>query len=192
MIAHNARARTGWFPLLEGGGAEGSFTPAMPSNLLHYIKESRIDASPATVFTFHESPDALRSLIPPWETMKIVESAGSLKPGSRVVMRGSSGLIPVRWVAIHTEYEPPHLFADRQESGPFAWWYHRHRFLDDGKGGTILRDEVEYLPPLGALGRWIGGALIRQKLDKMFTYRHDITKSLIESGRAGNVSAPPG
>lgn len=147
-----------------------------------YVKLTPIDASPDVVFRFHESPDVLPHLIPPWENMKMVESAGSLRPGSRVVLRGSLGVIPIQWIAIHTEYDPPHLFADRQESGPFAYWYHRHRFLDDGQGGTLLRDEVEYAVPLGVIGRWLGGWLVRRKLEAMFAYRHEKTKSLIESG----------
>ena len=150
---------------------------------MQYIKESRIAAPPEVVFQFHESAGALTHLIPPWEKMSVVESAGSLKPGSKVILAGRVlGLIPVRWVAVHTEYDPPTMFADRQESGPFAYWYHRHRFLDDGQGGTILRDEVEFHPPCGFLGRWLGGWLIRRKLERMFTYRHDTTRRLIESG----------
>lgn len=147
-----------------------------------YVKQTPINASPGAVFRFHESPDALPHLIPPWENMKLVESAGSLRPGSRVVLRGSLGIIPIQWIAIHTEYDPPHLFADRQESGPFAYWYHRHRFLDDGQGGTLLRDEVEYAVPLGVLGWWLGGWFVRRKLEAMFAYRHQKTRSLIESG----------
>jgi ligand-binding SRPBCC domain-containing protein len=150
---------------------------------LTYVKETRIAAPPAAVFAFHESPDALTRLIPPWEAMIVVESAGSLRPGSRVVLRGRLlGLLPVNWVAVHTEYDPPHLFADRQESGPFAHWHHRHRILDDGSGGTILRDEVEYRPPLGQIGRTLGGRLIRSKLERMFTYRHDVTRRTLEAG----------
>jgi ligand-binding SRPBCC domain-containing protein len=115
--------------------------------------------------------------------MKVAESAGSLLPGSRVVLRGRVGIIPVQWIAMHTEYEPPQLFADRQESGPFAYWYHRHHMLDDVTGGTILRDEVEYVVPLGALGLLCGGWLVRRKLAAMFDYRHDKTRQLIESGK---------
>jgi hypothetical protein len=74
------------------------------------------------------------------------------------------------------------LFADRQESGPFAYWYHRHHFLDNGSGGTLLRDEIEYVLPLGAFGQAFGGWLVRRKLDEMFVYRHEKTRSLIESG----------
>ncbi|REK15578.1 MAG: cyclase [Planctomycetota bacterium] len=146
-----------------------------------YVKEIRIDASPEVVFRFHESPEALRSLIPPWEKMEVAESSGSLQPGSKVVLRGRVAVFPVRWVAVHTEYDPPHLFADRQESGPFAFWYHRHRFIDDGRGGTILRDEVEYQAPLGWIGALLGGWLIRRKLERMFAFRHQTTQRLIES-----------
>lgn len=147
-----------------------------------FVKESRIAAPPAAVFAFHESPEALEQLIPPWENMRVAESDGSLEPGSRVILRGWVGPLPVKWVAVHTEYEPPHLFADRQESGPFAKWYHRHRILDDGEGGTLLRDEVEYEPPLGAVGRWLGGWFVRRKLQRMFDYRHETTRRLIEGG----------
>ena len=150
---------------------------------MRFVKVSSIKAPTEVVFAFHESPDALQHLIPPWEKMGVVESSGSLKIGSRVVLGGRIlGLIPIRWVAVHTEYAPPHLFADRQESGPFAYWYHRHRFLDDGHGGTVLRDEVEYAVPLGVIGQWLGGWLVRRKLEAMFAYRHEKTQRLIESG----------
>ncbi len=151
---------------------------------MHFVKQSSIAAPPEVAFRFHESRGALRHLIPPWENMEVVESSGSLQPGSKVVLQGRVlGLLPVRWVAIHTEYMPPHLFADRQESGPFAYWNHRHHFLDDGCGGTILKDEVECRPPLGTVGQWLGGWLIRRKLERMFAYRHETTRQLIESGR---------
>lgn len=174
-----------WIPfvmILRDAAKHPPKTPSASSVLLQkYVKESRIAAPPAVVFRFHESPTALEQLIPPWENMKPVEYPGSLLPGSRVVLRGRLGIIPVEWVAMHTEYDPPHLFADRQESGPFAYWYHRHRFLDDGQGGTLLRDDVEYAVPLGMLGLWFGGWLVRRKLEAMFNYRHVTTRALIEA-----------
>ena len=149
-----------------------------------FVKETRIAASPEVVFGFHESPQALTSLIPPWERMRVAESSGSLHPGSRVVLKGRiAGMIPVRWVAVHTAYVPPHLFADRQESGPFAIWEHRHEFLDDGRGGTILRDEVDYALPHGALGQWVAGGFVKRQIERMFAFRHDTTKRIVESGR---------
>lgn len=147
---------------------------------MFFVHESRIEAPPEAVFAFHETPDALTALVPPWERMHVVETAGSLRVGSRVVLRGRVGFVlPVRWVAVHTEYDPPHLFADQQETGPFAYWYHRHRMLPDGSG-TLLRDEVEYRLPLGWLGRICGGWFVRRKLHRMFAYRHEVTKRAME------------
>lgn len=46
----------------------------------------------------------------------------------------------------------------------------------------MLRDEVDYSVPLGVVGRWLGGWLVRRKLEAMFGYRHETTRRLIESG----------
>jgi ligand-binding SRPBCC domain-containing protein len=148
---------------------------------MKFVKESRIAAPPADVFAFHESPGALERLTPPGQKVAVVEGGGSIRPGSRVVLQTRLGPFPLRWIALHTEYDPPHLFADRQESGPFARWYHRHRFLDDGQGGTILRDEVDFDPPLGSLGRLLLGPFLVRKLRTLFDYRHQTTKTIVES-----------
>ena len=149
---------------------------------MKYVKQSRIAAPPEAVFAFHESPGALQKLIPPDDRVRVIEQDDSIRPGARVVLEARIGPLPTRWVAEHTEYDPPHRFADRQVSGPFAHWYHVHRFLDDGRGGTILRDEVDYEPPMGFFGRLFGDALIRQKLDQMFDHRHETTRRIVESG----------
>lgn len=147
---------------------------------LKYVRQISLRATPEAVFQFHERPDALPMLIPPWENTHPVESSGSLLPGSRVVLAGRVGMIPVRWVAVHTEYEPPYLFADYQESGPFVVWYHRHRIIPDEHGGSILSDEVEYALPLGPIGRWLGQRFVKRKLDAMFAYRHEVTRKHVE------------
>ena len=149
---------------------------------MRFVMESVIAATPERVFAFHEAAGALKSLIPPWEKVCVESGGGSLLPGSRVILKTYLGPIPLRWIAEHTSYDPPHMFADRQVSGPFAKWEHTHRFLDDGQGGTILRDEVDYEVPLGAIGRVIGGGFVRRKLQKMFAYRHQKTREAVEVG----------
>ena len=149
---------------------------------MRFVKESRIAATPEQVFAFHESPGALERLTPPWESVEVVEGGQSIRPGSRVVLRTKIGPFPLRWVAEHTEYEAGRMFADTQRSGPFARWYHRHWFLEDGAGGTILRDEVDYEAPFGMLGRWLSGGFLEKKISALFRYRHEVTKRAIESG----------
>jgi len=150
----------------------------------YFHKESRISAPPAVVFAFHERPDALQLLTPPWEKVRIIEPPRSLKPGSRAIFRVKLGLFSVECVAEHVEYEPGVLFSDRQVVGPFGHWYHRHRFLDDGAGGTIYRDEVEYLPPLGPIGAILAGPILESKLRRLFDFRHEVVQRACEDGRA--------
>ena len=109
--------------------------------MLWFVKQSRIAAPPEQVFAFHARRGALEQLAPPWQRLELVEGGDSLEPGSRVVLKTRIGPFPVRWVAEHTELEVGRLFADTQLSGPFARWYHRHWFLDDGAGGKALGGE---------------------------------------------------
>jgi len=147
-----------------------------------FVKESPIHASPERLFAFHASPGALERLTPPWEKVKLIEGGESIRVGARVILETKLGPVPLRWVAEHVEYDPPHAFADVQVSGPFQRWHHRHEFLPNGPSGSTLRDVVDYEVPLGPLGRLCGGWFVRRKLAKMFDYRHEVTRRIVEAG----------
>src|SRR5215216_551619 len=88
--------------------------------LMKFLKESLIRAPPERVFGFHELPDALARLTPPWERTRVVSAAPDLRVGSRAVLETRLfGLVPLRWVAEHTAYDPPRMFEDVQLQGPF-------------------------------------------------------------------------
>lgn len=147
---------------------------------MKFVKESIIKAAPERVFAFHELPDAIERLIPPWENARIVEKADISRVGSRAVIEQKIfGLVPSRWVAEHTRYEPPRLFEDVQISGPFAAWRHRH-IVAPHEAGAVLRDEIEYEPPMGFFGRAAAPFLVTPKLEKMFAYRHEVTRRWCE------------
>jgi ligand-binding SRPBCC domain-containing protein len=148
---------------------------------MRFIKESIIRAAPEKVFAFHALPDALERLIPPWEKVKIIQKADISKIGSRAIIEQKIfGIISVRWVAEHTRYAPPGEFEDVQVAGPFKSWRHRH-IIESDKKGAILRDEIEFEPPLKSLGRLAAPFLILPRLEKMFEYRHQVTKKWCES-----------
>lgn len=147
-----------------------------------FVKETRIAASPEAVFQFHERPDALPLLIPPWEKVTVEVPPTSLATGTQVILVNRMGPLKLRWVAEHTAYDPPRMFMDVQKSGPFHKWEHKHLVLPDGANGAILRDEVTYELPMGILGRIFGGWFARSKIEKMFDYRHSVTKRVCESG----------
>lgn len=145
-----------------------------------FTKESFIRASAERVFAFHELPDALGRLTPPWEKARVVESAPSLRPGARAVVETRVfGLLPVRWVAEHTLYDPPRRFEDVQLRGPFRRWRHTH-IVEPRGDGAVLRDVIDYEPPLGALGALLAPALVEPRLRRLFDYRHRVTREWCE------------
>ncbi len=168
------------FTLILWGAFLNRGLPSSPP-LTRFVKETRVAATPEAVFAFHQNPDALARLTPPWEPLKVTAGGGSLDAGTRVTLSGRVLGLPLVWVAEHTECRPPTLFADRQVSGPFDHWHHRHEFVPDGTG-TLLRDDVEYAPPFGWVGRVLLGGFVRAKLEKMFAYRHDQTRKAVEAG----------
>jgi ligand-binding SRPBCC domain-containing protein len=146
-----------------------------------FEKRSRIAAPPEQVFAFHERPDALERLTPPWEHARVIEKTGGIKVGARVVLETAIGPIHARWVAEHTMYEAGRMFQDRQVSGPFAKWVHTHTFEPDGDGGSWLLDHIDYELPMGFVGRLFGGAFVRRKLERMFEFRHRVTREACEA-----------
>jgi len=154
---------------------------------MRFAKESLIRATPERVFAFHELPDALERLTPPWERVRVIEPARNLHVGSTAIVETRTlGLFPVRWVARHTAYDPPRIFEDVQVSGPFRRWRHRH-IVEPHPEGAILRDEIEYEPPFGFAGRLAAPFLIVPRLRRLFDYRHAITREWCE-GRASEES----
>jgi hypothetical protein len=146
-----------------------------------FEKRTRIAASPEVVFAFHERPDALSRLLPPWEEARIIERTGGLEVGARSVLEARIGPIKQRMVAVHTAYEKGRMFQDEMREGPFARWVHTHLMEPDGAGGTWLIDRIEYELPLGFLGRLGGGWFARRKIERMFEFRHEVTKKACES-----------
>ncbi len=147
---------------------------------MQFVKESIIRAAPERVFAFHELPDAFERLIPPWENAVIVQKADISKIGSQAIIEQKIfGIFPSRWVAEHTAFDPPRMFEDVQVSGPFKSWRHRH-IVTPHPEGAILRDEIEYEPPFSIVGAIAAPFAIVPKLEKMFEYRHDVTRKYCE------------
>lgn len=138
---------------------------------------SRMPVPAEQLFAWHARPGAFERLTPPWEHVQVLRRVGSeLEEGMRVELRMRMGPLPVRWVAEHTRLIPGSLFQDTQLSGPFARWVHTHRMWPEPPDSSVLEDEVEYALPLGSLGRLAGGRMVLHKLERMFSWRHSITR----------------
>jgi ligand-binding SRPBCC domain-containing protein len=147
----------------------------------HFVREIRIHASAATVFAFHEAPDAFARLQPPWQRSEVVVPPTSLAVGTRVVVRVKVGPVWQTIEAEHVEYEPGRMFADTMVKGPFRHWLHRHIVTPVSDTECTLTDDVSYALPFGPLGALFGGWFARRELDRLFDYRHEVTRKACES-----------
>jgi ligand-binding SRPBCC domain-containing protein len=144
------------------------------------VKESVIKASADRVFAFHEAPDAFQRLQPPWQKTEIVQPPASLEVGTRVILRAKLGPFWQTIVAEHVAYEPGRMFADRMIQGPFPKWLHKHVVTPKSKGECLLTDDIEYELPLGILGRIFGGWFARRNFERLFAFRHEVTRVACE------------
>lgn len=146
-----------------------------------FTRSVRIERPATEVFAWHERPGAFERLAPPWRELQVIARDGGIRDGATVSLRTKIGPAWVRWDVEHRDYIEGVQFRDVQRRGPFAHWEHWHRVEPVGDGrACVLTDEITYRLPFGRLGRWGGGAFVRAELERLFDYRHAITKADVE------------
>jgi uncharacterized protein (TIGR01777 family) len=129
------------------------------------VFSSVVDAPRDQVFSWHGRPGAFVRLSPPWQPMRLITEADSLRDG-RAELALPGGL---RWIAAHQAdaFDPPRRFVDEVGSDGLASlpaavamrWRHTHDFEDLGDDKTRVTDRVDTPVP---------AAVLRP----MFAYRH--------------------
>ncbi len=133
--------------------------------------EQWVPRPPSEVFAFFCEPRNLEQLTPDFLRFRVLgSSTATLQAGTRIDYRLSLHGIPVRWQSRIDVWEPPHRFVDVQTRGPYATWRHTHTFVPH-HGGTVMRDEIRYEVPLGAVGDFIAGARVARDVQEIFAFR---------------------
>ena len=175
-----------YFPTLETALEKDPITVQPDESDRRFIKEVVINASPERVFEFHEQPDVLRRLTPPWINARVVKGANISELGSKTILElRFLGVLKINWEAQHISYRPKQAFTDIQIKGPFRRWHHRHTVLQD-QGMTRLIDEIDYQLPFGWFGR-LATPLIERRLNRLFEYRHEVTRTACEQNEPGDL-----
>ena len=137
----------------------------------HIDVEQWLPLPPDAVFPFYADARNLERITPPFLRFRVLHSADpALRDGTLIDYRLRLHGVPVRWRSRIESWQPPHAFVDRQLRGPYALWHHRHSFAPYA-GGTLVRDQVRYRLPFGALGELIAGRLVTRDLERIFAYR---------------------
>lgn len=151
--------------------------------MLQFSYSSLIDAPVETVWQFHERPDILQQLTPPWQPVEVVRREGGLDVGAITEFKIYLGPLPVTWLARHTECDRLRLFVDVQADGPMQQWTHRHQFAEEN-GKTRLTDAISYEMPLAPLSEAVAGWFVEERLRDMFRYRHEVTQRFCSASGA--------
>lgn len=135
-----------------------------------------INATKEELFSYHEKDSALKRLIPPFESAKLIHKQPGLEKGTTAHLQMQIGPFKKSWVSRHIECTPPDGFVDEQVSGPFKFFRHVHRFVPKENGKTEMIDELEFELPGGFLGKCLFSKFVKRKLTRMFDYRHRVVQ----------------
>lgn len=124
-----------------------------------------------------------------------VHTTSMARSGERAVAGVTAGRLglddTVTWQAAHfgvrwrmtsriSAFDPPRHFVDEQVRGPFKRWFHAHHFEPDGRGGTVMRDAIEFAAPLGPLGTVAELAVLNRYLPRLIATRNAHVKAVAE------------
>jgi ligand-binding SRPBCC domain-containing protein len=163
---------------------------------LHLQFEQWVPQPLESVFLFFANPNNLPRIMPP-KTATRIDNLHLIPPNGRETDPNLAGVgseiitsfkvlpfLPVRstWVALITEFEWNHHFADIQKLGPFHSFHHRHQMRPEvrrGVSGTIVQDVVELEVGFGWLEWLVERLFIRHQMAAMFRYRQQALKQLL-------------
>lgn len=152
--------------------AYNSFThDIMP--IYTFEQTQKIPATLQQVWEFISSPQNLKHITPEYMGFDIItrDLPAKMYPGMIITYKVS----PLRgvkttWVTEITHMKEGEYFVDEQRVGPYKMWHHQHR-IEPIEGGVLMKDIVNYRPPLGLLGAIANRLIIRKKLEEIFLFR---------------------
>lgn len=148
---------------------------------VHVLERSQVLPIPIEqAWSFFSTPRNLALITPPELGLTIREPFDDQAAHDgqliRYTVRPLLG-IPLPWLTRIERVNPPTHFADTQLRGPYARWYHEHRF-EPVEGGTRMHDRVEYALPLGPVGALMHRLVVRGRLERIFDFRRQVLEGL--------------
>lgn len=133
------------------------------------------------VFNFFGQAENLNKLTPPHLNFQILTPM-PIKMGKGTLIDYKLKLfgVPFYWRTEITVWEPPFRFVDIQVKGPYKKWVHEHIFREEKEGKVLMEDIVTYKSPGGLLEPIIHKVFVERNLNKIFKYREDSCKSLLD------------
>jgi len=128
-----------------------------------------------TLWNFISQPENLSKITPPQMDFRITFRSsleyGKMYSGQIIAYKVKPlPFFNASWVTEIIQVQEKKFFIDEQRFGPYRFWHHQH-MIKEVPGGVEMTDIVSYKLPLGFIGRWFGGRLVRRQLKNIFDYR---------------------
>jgi ligand-binding SRPBCC domain-containing protein len=151
--------------------------------MAHLEIETDISATPAECFELSLSVDAhAASMASSGERAVGGVTKGRMSLGDSVTWRARHFGIWFRMTSVITAYEYPTRFVDEQARGPFARWWHEHRFEAQPDHRTRMIDIIDFRSPGGPLGRVVDRWVLSHYMAKLIRQRNDWLRASLEPG----------
>lgn len=133
--------------------------------------EQFLPVSPEVLFSFFSVPENLAKITPAQMGFKVLSASDHrICEGTVLRYKFHPFGLSLHWTALISEWKPFDFFTDEQVKGPFKTYRHTHRLIPV-QGGTLVRDELRYTLPLGSLGVWTAGWIVRRQMQQTFDFR---------------------
>ncbi|MFA1819785.1 hypothetical protein ACDX78_06250 [Virgibacillus oceani] len=142
----------------------------MKMYILNSIQQLPISKEEA--WTFFSDPSQLENITPDDMSMKLIHELPDCMYEGMIIRHQIEPfpLFHMKWVTEVTHIQEGEYFIDEQRFGPFRFWHHQHRLIEN-KDGVELRDTVHYVMPFSILGRFVHRFFIRKRIENIFSYR---------------------
>jgi ligand-binding SRPBCC domain-containing protein len=151
---------------------------------VRFQHETRLHAPIELVFDLSLDIDAHRASMASSNERAIAGvTTGRIGLGQEVTWRATHFGIPFTMTSKVTELERPHRFVDQQTAGPFHSFWHEHLFTAIDSG-TLMIDNVDFVAPIGVIGRAVEVVLLERYLRRLIAIRGAYLKTEAET-RAG-------
>jgi ligand-binding SRPBCC domain-containing protein len=145
------------------------------SGLYTLTSNMLVKAGLQSVWDFISMPENLSKITPPAMDFRITFRSslddGKMYPGQIIAYKVKPlPLFSASWVTEITQVQEKKYFIDEQRFGPYSFWHHQH-IIKETPEGVEMTDIVSYKLPLGFIGRWFGGWMVRRQLKSIFDYR---------------------
>ncbi len=127
-------------------------------------------------WNFFSTPANLAKITPEHMGFHIRYMSGGTKMYTGQIIRYTVRVLPyfaVNWVTEITHVDEPFYFVDEQRFGPYTLWHHQHHFKEV-PGGVEMTDEVNYVIPLGLLGRIAHWLFVGREVNAIFAHRYAV------------------